>query len=233
MGVYINQLPPVGFASQTGAVTQFSDSMLRTTGLGANWTLGYSDPSQASWYNATGGVTTTLANGLELQNPTGGGASVSIPIICNRLSAILGASQFAECQITNSVGVAAVDAGPAVAVSGDSSIGNANGYFATIEFAGPNGFGIAVSNVGERIVLGFGGSRTWVLGDVIRIAVQFQPTQNIVTVFKNGVNVGQATDVNAARPVQGLGLPGFFWKGCSAGNAIFFDNWRGGIGTGS
>jgi len=228
MAVRINQTPPLAFASgQTGPLLQFSDSFLRLTGIGVNWCLGYSDPNQVGWYNSTGGITTGVTNGLQLRNPTGGGSQATFQISNLLLGAVMGLTQFAEFQVTSSIGVAGWDAGPSVAMSGDSSIANQNGYYLQVLIGGS--VGLTVCNIGGRSVQA--GVTTWVVGTLLRLSVQFQASQNIIKVFQNGVLATTVTDNNAARPTTGL--PGIWNRGEVAGNSIFFANWRGGFGQGS
>lgn len=214
-----------------GPITNFSDTLQRVTGLNdtGRWQIGYSDPNQVSWYNTTGGITTNVGTGLQLRNPSGGGASVSIPIVCSVLSAIGGQTQFAEVQIAGHNTPASCSAGPAVGMTGDSSFGQANGYFIALQVGG--NCALLVANVGQRLINNFG--LTFADNDIWRLNLTYQPTQNVLQAFKNGSLIGTFNDNNAARPLSSSGgLPGIYYKGMSTLNFLQFINFRGGLGLG-
>jgi len=217
---------PVFFALNVG---EFSDTLLRTSfTLGTPWIIGVSDPSQAGWFNYSGGIFTNGATGLNLKNPTGGGSSCSIPIPLAENFGWGGLTQFAECTV---VSVSAFgDSGPAVSLCGDSMQGTANGYFAALTNAG--NVDIRVGNVGERVVAA--AVTTWLANDVIRIAVVFNAGSNDIKISKNGTLISTTNDANAARPIaSNAGICGFYFKGASAGAASQMKNFRGGLGLGS
>jgi len=210
-------------------LTSFSDTLFRTVTAALNtpWVVGYTDPTQVGWFIPTGGIFCNNTVGLTLKNTTAGGSNCNIQFVPVTALAWAGADQFAEAILTGTNG--AFDAGPAVAMSGDSSVGTQNGYYATVE-AGII-VGIVVANVGGRAILA---AVACVVGDLIRISVSFGATQNTIKLWKNGVVVGTATDNNAARPKStDGGFPGIFWKGDTANSFVSFSNFRCGLGQGS
>jgi hypothetical protein len=210
-----------------GAPTFFSDPLINTGGsaLGFNWMPGYADITQASFFNPTLARTAT---GLQLQNNTGGGASISM-VIAPLLTfpGVVGLTQFSQCTFVSNIG-AFPSAGPAVAVTADSLTTASNGYFANVQ--PPNNFlQIRVSNFGQRLVQNNIGT-TVAAGAVIRLSIQFGATANTLIVSINGVSQGTFTDNDATRPVAPTGFPCLFWKGCAAGSSIFFSNFSCGLG---
>lgn len=224
------------FGGSGGPLKLFSDTMQRTTGIGPNWAVGYSDATQASFFSATGGLLLSLT-GIRFSNSTGGGSSCSIttlPIILD--DGVSGRNQFAEAKIAQQIGVASngTDAGPGVMLqTGDPSNNQSQtGYDI---FVSPNfALSIVQSNVVERVVLSRGGAGTqdWVVGDTVRLSVVIGSSSNALTLWKNGAVIATVTDNNATRPTSG-GIPGFFWRGSAVAQGLVFSNFRGGVGNGS
>lgn len=219
----------VNFNGGGGGVTRFSDNLQRVTSLGSAWSVGFSDPSQANFFQPT--ITETIT-GLLLKNNTGGGSAVSMLLVPTVLGAIAGKTQFAECVFVD-FNINFPSAGPCVASQGDPLSGSPNGYFANIQ--PPNNFlQVRVCNVGQRLVQDNIGTSV-AAGVTVRLNVTFGSASNSIDVFVNGVKqIATIVDNNAARPIASAGgIPGIFWKGCAAGSQIRFASFRSGLGTGS
>lgn len=210
--------------------TLFTDTLLRNASaqLGNPWVLGYTDATQASAFSPTGGIVCNNTVGLTLRNPTGGGSAAFMPIIPAVFSGWNGKTQFAQCTLSATQGVAAFDAGPAVALQGDSCTGSLTGYYLSIH-AGGTAFSIRQANVTNRLVTGNLG--TWSVNDIFLISVQFAAGANTLLISKNGTLVNTTVDNDATRPLASNGgVPGIFFAGAATANGESFKNYRCGLG---
>jgi len=213
-----------------GTPRLFTDTLLRTgvNNLGNPWILGYSDPSQAGWYNTTGGIFCNNTVGLTMRNPTGGGSSVSMPIIPAEFAGWNGKTQFARATLSAKAG-ASFDSGPAVVMTGDSSTGTANGYYLSIRNAVASVF---TANVTQRVIAANVG--TPAVNDIWQISVQFGASANTIIVKQNGTVTATLTDNNATRPlVTNGGVPGLFYKGAASATGSSYINFACGLGLGA
>jgi len=94
-----------------------------------------------------------------------------------------------------------VSAGPALLTSTGFGI-EANGYYFT-----RTGFVARMNNNVETDVNGVSYG-TFVQGDVMRVSVDIQPTQNVFTILRNGLLLATVTDNSVNRVITGS--PGFF-----------------------
>jgi hypothetical protein len=196
-------------------ITAFSDSLISPpAALGANWFVGYEDPTQ-------GGVVlpstcARTASGFQMKNNTGGGSQVNISFIPVVIGALLGKTQFAQMTFISNI-TNFPSAGPGVGMTADSLTAISNGYFFNCE--PPNTYQILRCSITHGIVAtGIGGVAA--PGDVLRISVQFASAANTIIVSINGAVVNTTVDNNALRAPVGSGLPGFFFSGASAGGSI-------------
>jgi len=219
-----------------GPLTQFTDTMQRTTGIGPNWAVGYEDQTQASFFTVTGGLFLSLT-GITMKNSTAGGTSCCVDILPWLLAnGVEGLAQFAEGKIAAQIGVASngSDTGPGVLLqTGDPS--NPQSQTGYSVFVSPNfALSIVQSNIVERVVLSRGGAGTqdWAVGDVIRLSVVPSAASNALTLWQNGAVIATVTDNNATRPTAG-GIPGFYFRGAAVNQGMTWSNFRGGLGNGS
>jgi hypothetical protein len=208
---------------------RFSDPLQRTTGLGPNWAIGFHNPSQAGWFNPEGAFV-TLSSGLNLNNPTGGGSAVRIMTLPLNVPGLLSVAQFSELQIVNGTGAASFSGGPLVFGHGDVSNGTASNYVLGINLGNTTNL---VSSNGTTDTVLIANAGAWANGDVFRLAITPTPPQgpNLLTIFRNGTAVRTFTDPAISNSV--FGLPGIYFGGASAANAIKFINFRCGPGLGS
>lgn len=219
-----------------GPLTFFSDTMQRTTGIGPNWTVGYTDSTQANFFTPTGGMLLSLT-GIRFSNSTGGGSSCSVDVLPTIFqNGVDGLAQFSEAKIAQQIGVLSngSDSGPGVFLqTGDPS--NSQSQTGYNIFVSPNfALSIVQANVVERVVLSRGGAGTqdWSVGDTVRISAVYGTGLNTIKLWKNGVLLATTTDANATRPQAG-GIPGFWFRGATAGQGMIYSNFRGGLGDGT
>lgn len=207
-----------------GPVTSFSDNFTRadtTAGLGNNW-LGLSNDLFAAspgHYNAP----RILSNRARFTLGGAGGGTPTGAAYCPvpAVSGIYGKSQFCQFVIPNvAITVAAILCGGMVACQGDAYAGTQLAYAA---FYSNSQTSMNVDVMGgqdmrtEQYLLS--GGITVALGDTIRMSCIFGSASNLVTVSRNGAQVAQVTDNNAARP--GIaGFPAMYIALANAGGSL-------------
>lgn len=211
-----------------GGITaeSFSDSFDRANtaiGLGTSWQSHHSRPTVAGVYS----LARILTNQMRCFNQGGPGSPVpgSYWFPLPTITALYGRNQFAQATLTGITVAAGPACGPAVGVTSDILVNNANGY--NLEVLTAATAQVVRFNSGAfNIITSGGGPLVVAVGDVLRIDVQFGSASNTVRAWRNGAIVDTITDSNAARPTTGA--PSFFIF-CDNGDTQDWDNYSCGI----
>lgn len=219
--LYSNLVSPSG----TKPVTKFTDSFNRASGqLGLNWGgfFGVSAGNGTIGYPGIGACTDAL-QGVIVQS-LGGGGSVDGFIWCSPLvnSAVNGKNQFSQWDLISETGAGSF-CGPSVAVNPQSMPG-----------ANFNCYSIILRNGQWRLIRLDGGGETQLIAPAVlaipctlKITCVFNGAiNNIVTVFRNGVQIGTVTDVTGT--IIASGVPGFTTSNPGGGSNAQWRNFSGG-----